>query len=78
MAKPDRELVASKRELIDMANRGVPLRMAEVVLLTGVCRQTLEKIERRAIAKIVDLIPEAHDAMTPEHRPHTKRRGIFL
>lgn len=70
-----RKPVKCKHELLKMANRGEPLRITEIAILTGSMRQTVEKVERRAFNKLLDLIKVSPTELIPELRKRTKRRG---
>ena len=52
----DRPIAKCKNEILAMANRRIPLRISEIAKLTNTIPQVLQKIERRAMEKMRELI----------------------
>lgn len=73
-----RKPVKDRRELLSMANRGEPLRVTEIALLTGSHRQTVERVINRATEKLMDLIKVSPTELQAEHTRRTKRRGVRI
>lgn len=77
MPVEERKIAKCPIEILEMLNRGVPLRLSEISKVTGSKREVLEKIEKRAMAKVreafagFDLLD-----MNPERPRAAKRRRI--
>lgn len=55
----NRPISKCKHEILDLANRRVPLRIIEIAKLTDTIPQVLQKIERRAMDKMIAAIKVA-------------------
>lgn len=55
----DRPIAKCPIEILAMANRRIPLRISEIAKLTNTIPQVLQKIERRAMEKLLTAIKVA-------------------
>jgi len=57
-----------------MANRRIPLRISEIAKLTNTIPQVLQKIERRAMEKLLIAIKVATLDFEDDRRPRARQR----
>lgn len=70
----NRPISKCKHEILDLANRRVPLRIIEIAKLTDTIPQVLQKIERRAMKKMRELIDFDVSELLDDERPRARKR----
>jgi len=70
----DRPIAKSPIEILAMANRRIPLRISEIAKLTNTIPQVLQKIERRAMEKMRELIDFDVSELIDDERPRARTR----
>ena len=74
----DRPIVKCPLEILAMANRQIPLRISEIAKLTNTIPQVLQKIERRAMDKLRELIDfDVIELIDDELQQARKRRRVM-
>jgi cobalamin biosynthesis protein CbiD len=74
----DRPIAKCQIEILAMANRRVPLRIVEIARLTNTIPQVLQKIERRAMDKLRELIDfDVSELIDDELQQARKRRRVM-
>ena len=74
----DRPIVKCPLEILAMANRRIPLRISEIAKLTNTIPQVLQKIERRAMDKMRELIDiDVSELIDDELTQARKRRRVM-
>jgi len=74
----DRPIVKCPLEILAMANRRIPLRISEIAKLTNTIPQVLQKIERRAMDKMRELIDiDVSELIDDELTQARKRRRLM-
>jgi hypothetical protein len=72
----DRPIAKCPLEILAMANRRIPLRISEIAKLTNTIPQVLQKIERRAMDKMRELI-DVSELIDDELTQARKRRRVM-
>ena len=70
----NRPIAKCKHEILNLANRRVPLRIAEIAKMTNTIPQVLQKIERRAMDKLRELIDFDVSELIDNERPRARTR----
>jgi hypothetical protein len=70
----DRPIAKCPLEILAMANRRIPLRISEIAKLTNTIPQVLQKIERRAMEKLRELIDFDVSELIDDERPRARTR----
>ena len=70
----DRPIAKCPIEILSMANRRIPLRISEIAKLTNTIPQVLQKIERRAMEKLLIAIKVATLDFEDDRRPRARKR----
>jgi hypothetical protein len=70
----DRPRAKCPLEILAMANRRLPLRISELAKLTNTNPQVLQKIERRAMEKMRELIDFDVSELIDDERPRARTR----
>ena len=74
----DRPIAKCKNEILAMANRRIPLRISEIAKMTNTIPQVLQKIERRAMEKMRELIDfDVSELIDEELTQARKRRRVM-
>jgi hypothetical protein len=74
----DRPIAKCKHEILALANHRVPLRIVEIARLTNTIPQVLQKIERRAMDKLRELIDfDVSELIDDELTQARKRRRVM-
>ena len=74
----DRPISKCPLEILAMANRRIPLRISEIAKLTNTIPQVLQKIERRAMDKMRELIDiDVSELIDDELTQARKRRRVM-
>ena len=74
----DRTISKCPIEILAMANRRIPLRISEIAKLTNTIPQVLQKIERRAMDKMRELIDiDVSELIDDELTQARKRRRVM-
>ena len=74
----DRTISKCPLEILAMANRRIPLRISEIAKLTNTIPQVLQKIERRAMDKMRELIDfDVSELIDDELQQARKRRRVM-
>ena len=74
----DRTISKCPLEILAMANRRIPLRISEIAKLTNTIPQVLQKIERRAMDKMRELIDfDVSELIDDELTQSRKRRRVM-
>ena len=74
----DRPISKCPLEILAMANRRIPLRISEIAKLTNTIPQVLQKIERRAMDKMRELIDiDVSELIDDELTQARKRRRLM-
>ena len=74
----DRPIAKCPLEILAMANRRIPLRISEIAKLTNTIPQVLQKIERRAMDKMRELIDiDVSELIDDELTQARKRRRLM-
>ena len=74
----DRTISKCPLEILAMANRRIPLRISEIAKLTNTIPQVLQKIERRAMDKMRELIDfDVSELIDDELTQARKRRRVM-
>ena len=74
----DRTISKCQLEILAMANRRIPLRISEIAKLTNTIPQVLQKIERRAMEKMRELIDfDVSELIEDELQQARKRRRVM-
>jgi hypothetical protein len=72
----DRPIAKCPIEILSMANRRIPLRISEIAKLTNTIPQVIQKIERRAMEKLLIAIKVAtlDFEFEDDRRPRARQR----
>ena len=74
----DRPIAKCPLEILAMANRRIPLRISEIAKLTNTIPQVLQKIERRAMDKMRQLIDfDVSELIDDDLQQARKRRRVM-
>lgn len=74
----DRPIAKCPLEILAMANRRIPLRISEIAKLTNTIPQVLQKIERRAMDKMREMIDiDVSELIDDELTQARKRRRVM-
>jgi len=74
----DRPIAKCPIEILAMVNRRIPLRISEIAKLTNTIPQVLQKIERRAMEKLRELIDfDVSELIDDELMQARKRRRVM-
>ena len=74
----DRTISKCPLEILAMANRRIPLRISEIAKLTNTIPQVLQKIERRAMDKMRELIDfDVSELIDDDLQQARKRRRVM-
>ena len=74
----DHPIAKCKNEILAMANRRIPLRISEIAKMTNTIPQVLQKIERRAMDKMRELIDfDVSELIEDELQQARKRRRVM-